>query len=180
MIPPPTITPLVNISAPLGAFAAYFSPIAQVAGALLGLVFVALTFNPKTLGMRHDPGLRSLAEQVFADFLMVMIVSLILLIPGDVVPAVSTVMALLGVLGLLRLVRSAWVLVRSHRALQSRALLLRFWLSALGNAGFILAGIYMARGTVPGIAGLALVASPLMLLVSGSRSAWFLVMRNTD
>jgi hypothetical protein len=56
----------------------YFGAVAQVSGALLGLVFVAFTLNPKALGRRE----RNLARQTFADLLMVLVTALALLLPS--------------------------------------------------------------------------------------------------
>lgn len=49
--------------------------LAQISGALLGLVFVALTFNPRLPGNGKDPVLGALAHQTFADFALLMLVS---------------------------------------------------------------------------------------------------------
>lgn len=157
----------------------YFSSVAQVSGALLGLVFVALTFNPKTPGLRHDPMLRSLAEQVFADFLMVLVVTLWLLIPHPGLRQTGAVVLVIGVAGLVRFARSGLPLLRMQHALRGR-LLQRFWLSLLGNIGFVVAGTLMYLGWQPTIAWSALVSSPILLLIGGARSAWLLVMHTAE
>jgi hypothetical protein len=62
-------------------WANFFGALAQVSGGLVGLVFVALTFNSKALGVNGDPMLGALARQTFADFLILLLVSLVMLTP---------------------------------------------------------------------------------------------------
>jgi hypothetical protein len=72
-------------------WSSFFGSIAQVSGGLVGLVFVALTFKPEMFGAAGDVGMRKLAGQVFSDFLNVLLVSLVMLIPypGPWIPASS-------------------------------------------------------------------------------------------
>lgn len=166
----------------LGQFAdaePYFSSVAQISGALLGLVFVALTFNPKSLGLRNNAAMRALAQQVFADFLLVMIVALTLLIPHTLTHEVGAVVAVVALVGLIRLARSAFVLANAERGVRFQ-LIQRFWLSLLGNVGFLAAGILLYLGTQDSAAWSALVSSPLLLLIGGARSAWLLVMHGAE
>lgn len=161
-------------------FENYFSTVAQVSGGLLGLVFVALTFNPKTLGMHHDPGMRSLAEQVLADFLLVMVAALVLLLAPHITAAnAGTTVAFLSLVGLIRIGRSAFTLFRGSRALRLR-LLHRFWLSLMGNIGFLVAGILLYEGTHLSAAWSLMVSCPVILLLGGARSAWLLVVQNAE
>lgn len=163
----------------LTAFEPFFSSVAQVSGALLGLVFVALTFNPKTMGMRHDPAMRGLAQQVFADFLMVLVVSLILLIPGDSAAMTGLPLVFIGVIGLVRILRGTLVLLRAQHALRAQ-MLHRFGLSLLGNIGLLASGILLVRHAQTLDTWTALVGSCLLMLISGARSAWLLVMQNAE
>ncbi|MGH8189843.1 MAG: hypothetical protein ACREP2_00165 [Rhodanobacteraceae bacterium] len=167
-----------DFTAQLVALQPFFSSVAQIGGALLGLIFVALTFNPKTLGMRHDPAMRGLAEQIFADFLMVMVVSLWLLVPQDDTHEIGAVVALIAVVGMVRFARNGlFPLLRDPRAAGLQTLQ-RFWLSLLGHIGFLVAGILLYQRTQPSIVWSALVSSPILLLISGARSTWLLVIRS--
>ena len=53
-----------DFAATLTSFANFFGAAAQVSGALVGLVFVALTYNSRLLGDGGHAGLRALAQQV--------------------------------------------------------------------------------------------------------------------
>ncbi len=169
---------MLDFGQQVGDFAAYFGAVAQISGSLLGLVFVALTFNPKTFALRHDIAMRSLAQQVFADFLMVMVISLFLLIPHTVARQIGLVLILSSLIGMGRIVRSVLVL---RRGTTSRPLLQRFALSLLGHIGILVAGLLLfAGGDGISMAWSALVSSPLLLLIAGSRSAWLLVTQNAE
>lgn len=167
-----------NFSQQLADFVPYFGAVAQISGGLLGLVFVALTFNLKTNELRDDIGMRSLAQQVFADFLMVMVISLLLLIPHTLARQIALVLVIIAMVGMLRIVRSVLAL---RGAATSRPLLQRFWLSMLGHLGILAAGLLLFMGGEHASAAWsALLMSPLVLLIAGCRSAWILVTQSVE
>lgn len=159
-------------------WANFFAALAQVSGALVGLVFVALTFNAKKLGIGGDPMLAALARQTFADFLLLLLVSMVMLTPH--VPAVNVglmFLVFIGV-GVLRIIYSL-VQLRAH--LRRWAILQRFVLSAIGQAMLGWAAVTMVTGLgKPGVTGSLLFAGVLPLMLSGCRSAWLLVMHGED
>lgn len=170
---------MLDFGQQVGDFAAYFGAVAQISGSLLGLVFVALTFNPKAFALRHDIAMRSLAQQVFADFLMVMVISLLLLVPHTVARQIGGILILLALVGTGRIVRSVIALRRGSTT--SRSLLWQFWLSLLGHIGILVAGLLLfAGGDNAPMAWSALVSSPVLLLTAGSRSAWLLVTQSAE
>lgn len=162
----------------LGEFSTYFGAVAQISGGLLGLVFVALTFNPQRLALRHDIAMRSLAQQVFADFLMVMVIGLLLLIPHTAAGQISLLLIVTAGVGIVRIARSVFAL---RREMSSRSMILqRFWLSLIGHAGILAAGCLLWSGGNLDALWSALLMSPLVLLIAGARSAWLLVMHSVE
>jgi hypothetical protein len=160
----------------MAAFANYFGAIAQVSGALVGLVFVALTFNNKALGKDGSPGMRALARQVFADFLMVLFLALMMLVPGVPLAQMGLFLLILSSVGILRIVRNLIELLRDSEQRHQRLLLLqRFGLSFLGSLFFLTAGIRAIQGEQDSVFWSFVASAPIMLLISGSRSAWLLV-----
>ncbi|WP_428311376.1 hypothetical protein [Hydrocarboniphaga sp.] len=161
---------------------AFFSSTAQVSGGLVGLVFVALTFKPEAMGLSGadgDIGLRKLARQTFADFINVLLVSLLMLVPYSGVQ-IGYSMALVGGLGLQRVVRSVIAVLRHRDAASKRSVLLRFWLSFLGNTALTLAGVGLGLGRIrEDIFWSLMFAALILLLISGARSAWMLVMHDS-
>jgi hypothetical protein len=160
----------------------FFSSTAQVSGGLVGLVFVALTFKPEAMGISGpggDIGMRKLARQTFADFINVLLVSLLMLVPfSGLQIGYST--AAVGLIGLHRVVRSVLSILRSGGASGRRTVLLRFWLSFLGNLSLSLAGGGLGLGMIRLDAFWSLLFTGLiLLLISGARSAWMLVMHDS-
>lgn len=157
-------------------WSAFFSAAAQVSGGLVGLVFVALTFNGKLAGA-GESGLRDLARQTFADFINVLVLSLALLVPHTQPENVCVVMTILGGFGIYRILRALLAIRRQrHAQTAARQLVQRFLLSMLGNAGLLAGGALLLQPQFNAQAfWSALFGSVLGLLVSGSRSAWLLV-----
>jgi hypothetical protein len=163
----------ITMNAALQAMAGYFSTVAQVSGGLLGLVFVAISFNTKVLGENGNPALRDLARQTFADFLVVLMVSLFGLFPVGVDLPMGVLLISIAATGTLRIARG---FVLSVRAGERRPVVLnRFGLSLLGHAGLFAAGAVALRSEldVPQFQTF-LLAATLILLIAGSRSAWIL------
>lgn len=159
----------------------FFSSVAQVSGGLVGLIFVALTFNGR-LGSQGDAALRDLARQTFADFLSILVLSLVFLVPHTLPANIALFTILLGALNALRILRA---LIRIRRGTAAGkagwTLLQRFLLSMIGNAGLVLAGILLSKFPDGGPAFWSTIfASFVGLLLSGARSAWLLVVPDAD
>ncbi len=155
----------------------FFGALAQVSGALVGLVFVALTFNAKQLGIGGDPMLGALARQTFADFILLLFVSMLMLTPHVPEWNAGAVLLMFVGVGLVRLLRS---LSRLRAHLRRWAILQRFVLSAVGQGVLGYAGIELVRGGAGDHIGSLLIAAVLPLLLSGCRSAWLLVMHDRE
>lgn len=154
-------------------WANFFSALAQVSGALVGLVFVALTFNAKKLGIGGDPMLGALARQTFADFLLLLLISMLMLTPHVPAANVGMMFLVFVAFGIARILYSLLQL-RAH--LRRWAILQRFVLSAVGQVMLGWAGATLILGNAdPGASGSLLIAGILPLMLSGCRSAWLLV-----
>ena len=90
----------------IASLANYFGAIAQVSGGLVGLMFVALTFNIRTLGLRGDPPLRTLAQQTLSDFLLVLVLSLAMLVPNMRADNLGALLCIVGATGVARAAHS--------------------------------------------------------------------------
>jgi hypothetical protein len=155
----------------------FFSALAQVSGGLVGLVFVALTFNPKKLGAGGDPMLGELARVTFSDFLVLLMVSLLMLVPHATVSSLGGAFVAVGATGALRILHSL-VRLRAHlRPGQVRwGIVPRFILSVLGHLLNVVIGLLLLRGKPDtDVIGSLLVSTVVLLLLSASRSAWLLV-----
>lgn len=155
--------------------------LAQVSGGLVGLVFVALTFNAKALGVGGDPMLGALARQTFADFLLLLLVSLVMLTPHTAAANVGLIFLAFSVVDTLRILRN---LLRLRRHLRGSAgnweITRRFLLSALAHLLLAGVGIGLLSHADPGLSGSLLFSGVMLLLLSGCRSAWLLVMQDLN
>lgn len=155
----------------------FYGAAAQVSGGLVGLVFVGLTFHAQRLRESHNRDLQDLAVQTFQDFLQVLIISLVMLVPDMPVGGVALSMLLFSGFALVR----AWLRFRAVMRAQANArgaVRLRFGLSVMGQLLLVAAGILLLPGLPPeqqANALLMIFASVMILMVSGSRSAWFLI-----
>jgi hypothetical protein len=158
-------------------WSAFFSAVAQVSGGLVGLVFVALTFNTRTLGVDGDPMLKALAQQTFGDFVMLLLVSLVMLVPHPLALSVGLTILLFSTVDMVRIVRN---LLRLRRHLRGPggdwAITRRFVLSGLARLLLGWMGVLLIRDAAgPDAIGSMLFGGVMMLLLSGCRSAWLLV-----
>ena len=155
----------------------FFSAMAQISGSLVGLVFVALTLNPRLLGAGRDPILGILARQTFSDFILLLLVSLVMLTPHLPADVVGEIILTIAVANVLRVVVSLW-LQRAELFGRASGWLLpkRFIPSFVGYVMLGWVGVELMFGdSAPGKTGTLLLLGILMLLLSGCRSAWLLV-----
>ncbi|MDB5986395.1 MAG: hypothetical protein JWR16_1448 [Nevskia sp.] len=154
----------------------FFSSTAQVSGGLVGLVFVAMTLKPELLGAAGDVGMRTLARQTFADFLNVLLVSLLMQVPYSATQ-IGGFLAVVGIVGGHRVLRGVIAVVRAAPTPHSRGpVMQRLILSLLGNAALLIAGALLLLGTTRvDIFWTLLFTGMITLILSGSRSAWLLV-----
>ena len=108
------------------------------AAALLGLLFVSVSVRAEQiLGARHSHA-RRIAEQAFQNYLAVLMVSLVSLMPN--VGTISLGFTLLYMLG----IWAAWVVIRLHqtlmnwRAERTRLLTLRRYIASIGGFGTLI------------------------------------------
>ena len=163
-------------------WAGFFSALAQVSGSLVGLVFVALTFNSRILGVGGNPMLAALAQQTFADFLLLLLISLLMLVPHTAAGNVGLMFVLLSAVDMVRILRNLMSL-RSRLGTPSGGwqIARRFLLSGLAHVQILWVGIELIRGNQsPDLTGSLLFSGIVLLLFSGCRSAWLLVVHQAE
>lgn len=155
----------------------FFGAMAQISGSLVGLVFVALTFNRQLLGDGKDPILGLLARQTFADFILLLLVSLVMLTPHMAAQDVGEFILALALLDVLQVTVGLWKQrAKLFRRATGWTLPQRFVLSIVGRVMLGWVGIELVRSD-DGAAkiDLMLLSGVVMLLLSGLRSAWLLL-----
>lgn len=158
------------------AWSGFFAAIAGASASLLGLLFVAVSVNADdTIGPGRENS-RRLAEQAFQNYLAVLLVALLALIP-DITPrmlglATATVM---GVWTALNLVRLSHSLRNRQEAGFNRTALRRHLISLFGSGLLIFAAYEMYRGRTDDRIFFA--AALIVLLSSATMVAWEFLLR---
>jgi hypothetical protein len=72
---------LSNFSGAMEALHPFYSLLGEAAATLLGLLFVSVTFNPQILDPTASPVQRRYAENIFRQFVFLLWISLVMLLP---------------------------------------------------------------------------------------------------
>lgn len=152
----------------------FYATVAGLSATLLGLLFVGLGLNPRIIAADGPTGMRILAAQTFHNFLVLLVISLIALIPDDTAHTLAITLLIVGVQGV---VRVAVDLRRARRDPdpQWRALesLTRYVSPALAYAICLWLVIDLWDGVPDALGGI--VAVVFLLLMSAAINCWNLL-----
>ncbi len=152
----------------------FFAAVAGVSATLVGLLFVSLALNPLVMGDRRPAGLRTWAGQTFHNFLVVLTVSLVALIPQLSVIALAATLLIVGGLGVIRVASD----VRRTRtdpdpSWRQRSALMRFASPLAGYLCCLWAAVGVWRGDFDELGWL--VGFVFFLMFSAASSCWDLL-----
>jgi hypothetical protein len=154
----------------------FYDVVAGVAATLLGLLFVSVSLNAEVILGGKNKHAKRLAEQAFQNYLGVLVIALLVLIPG--ISGKDFGISLFS----LSLAWVAWVLVRAfqsataHRGISSRFVLLRRFVAPVAAFGILAySGFEMWSG--PGDVHGSMAAGVIMLLLSATIVAWDLLIK---
>jgi hypothetical protein len=154
----------------------FFATVATAAAALTGLLFVSLSLNRDRLKGTRAADVISIARNTFGDFLYVLMISLVFLVPHPVPLGLTVALLVLG------LASGAGIIVREasrprrrrKRMNQLKLILRRIGLPALASIGLIVVAIEIALDHYVAIYGLVAVIAAL--LVTACWNAWQLLL----
>ena len=165
---------LMTFAQQMAAWSVFYATVAALSGTFIGLVFVALSLNPRIMVASGPSGLRILAAQTFRRFLMILVIALVALIPDDSALALLLTLLIIGVVGVIRLVNDVrqvrldpdphWSTEQSFLRYVSPAIA---YLLAIGLAIDLHDGGSNALGGIAAIMGL--------LLISAAADCWDLL-----
>jgi hypothetical protein len=154
----------------------FYEMIGGAAATLLGLLFVSVSLNAETiLGSEHKHSKR-LAEQAFQNYLTVLIVSLLVVMPG--ITSVSMGYTLLSVCA----IWSVWAIVRMIQAArhmpegESRIGPLRRYISTLVGFGMLIYSAYLMMTGSHDYTGYT-AAGVMLLIISATVVSWELLIK---
>jgi hypothetical protein len=156
------------------AWIAFYTALAGASATLLGLLFVSVSVNAQTILGPGHAHLRWLAEQAFQNYLLVLLISLLVFVPGF--DSFNFAVVALS----FSLFRGALIVPRIYKALsattgEERLKSFRRYVATIIGFGMVL---YACIGILMGRSGLTLAASGMVtLLLAATVSAWELLIR---
>jgi hypothetical protein len=160
----------------MSAWHEFYDMVGGAAATLLGLLFVSVSLNAEIILGGKNKHSKRLAEQAFQNYIGVLVISLVILVPG--ITAVDFGNSLLW----MSLVWGCWVVVRAfqsavaHPAGISRFMSLRRFLVPIVAFGLLVyAGFWMAKGQNGFEARIAI--GVILLLVSATTVSWELLIK---
>jgi hypothetical protein len=149
------------------------------AATLVGLLFVALSLHLRTVV--SQPDVRALASVTLTDFICVLLVALLTLVPADRASAIGFELFLIAVLNLPRTIPIARAAFARERGgvLHPTLLLRRFGLSLAAYLGLAAVGVLFVTGEIDNALGW-LVGVTLALLLTALRNTWDLLVTVAD
>jgi hypothetical protein len=139
------------------------------------LIFVSLSLNWERLKGVRSETVVGMARRTFANFLYVLMVSLVFLVPHQLPISLTVALLVLGITrgaGLIREAAVLWKAPASRR--DNRTLFREIGLPAVASIGLILVAIYVAFGKTDAMYGLVVVIAAL--LGNACWNAWLLLM----
>jgi hypothetical protein len=153
----------------------FFAAVATAAATLTGLLFVSLSLNRERLRGETAHLTLSIARNTFGDFLYVLMIALVFLVPHQVPVGLTVALLVLGVASGLGVVLRETRQLRSHsrRSLDMRWLLRQVGLPILASLGLVWVAVEIGLHHYTAIFGLVVVIAAL--LVSACWNAWLLL-----
>ncbi len=152
----------------------FFATVATVSATLTGLLFVSLSLNRERLTGKRSEVVLASARLTFSDFLYVLMIALVFLVPHPIPLSLAVALLVLGIsrgIGLIRDYIRHWK--RGKRKLNALAALRELGLPAIACAGLIAIAITSLLGITDGIYGLVGVIAALLL--TACWRAWLLL-----
>ena len=141
--------------------------------ALLGLLFVALTIQIRSITAKEHPELRGTAELILGNFVIILVVSFVALVPAQTKLSLGIDLAIVGLYGGIRTVYQVFYVRRYGIGLGPHFRLLTVSTAALASAGLIVIGAIVASGRDEPFAFVAFIV--IILAVVATRGAWDLL-----
>ncbi len=158
----------------LAEWQVFYSTVALTSVTIAGLLFVSLSINREAVrGGGQGLSLR-LAREGFGDFLYVLMIGLVFLVPHQVPIGLAVALFVLGLARGVGLVRRA-LRTANDRSQEIKAgqTLREVALPSIASVGLLVVGVEVVRGDMLAIYGLVFVIATL--LATASRNAWLLL-----
>jgi hypothetical protein len=157
----------------------FYSTVALASVTLAGLLFVSLSLHHEAIKRGQDARMLRLARGSFGDFLYLLMLGLVFLVPHQAPFGLAVALFVLGAARGIGILREMLHLVRSRAGWWRGGNVLReIALPALASLGLIAVGVEVLRGDV--LAMYALVFVVAALLATASWNAWLILVEEHD
>jgi hypothetical protein len=152
----------------------FYSAIAGAAATLVGLLFVSLALNPAMMSDTGPNGLRIWSAQTFHNFLIVLAIALVALIPDISPTGFAIPLAIFGIQGIYRVVTDFRTAYQDPNPIwHGRIILARFGTPAIAYGILIWSAFLSYRADDDALGWLVVVI--FLLVISASSSCWELL-----
>ena len=163
----------------LSNWQAFYATVATSAATLTGLLFVALSINLEKLKGTDGARRLRIARRSFGDFLYILMIGLVFLVPNQVPAGFSLALLVLAASRVIGLVRQAIKERRGRPRAQSAIQVVReYGLPVIASLGLVAVGVAALAGRYEAFAGLVGVIAAL--LASASWNAWILLVQEGE
>jgi hypothetical protein len=154
----------------------FFSTVTLASATLAGLLFVSLSIRQERMKGQGNNRVLRLARGSFGDFLYVLMLGLVFLVPHQAPIGLAVALFVLGASRGVGLVRQG---VRSLRSTSGGAAPIReIALPALAALGFMIVGVEVLLGNMNAVYGLVIVIAAL--LTTASWNAWLILVAEDE
>jgi hypothetical protein len=154
----------------------FYSTVAAASATLTGLLFVSLSIHLEKIKSQAGALMLRTAQRSFEDFLYVLMIALVFLVPHPVPIGLAIALFVLAGARIFGLIRQAIRVARDpRRHLTVTEALREYALPSLACLGLIVVGAEVLRGDIESIFALVLVIAAL--LSTASWNAWLLLVQ---
>jgi hypothetical protein len=151
----------------------FYATVGAASAALTGLLFVSLSLNRERLRGKKAEMTKRIARRTFGDFLYVLMISFVFIVPHQVPYSLGIALLVLGLSRGMGLLREGF---RNHqkKSAKKRNILQEILLPLTASLGLLLVAVFVVFEKMNALYGLVIVIAAL--LVSACWNAWMLLM----
>jgi hypothetical protein len=151
----------------------FYATVSAASATLTGLLFVSLSLNRERLNGKKANKIKSIARQTFGDFLYVLMISLVFIVPHQVPISLTVALLVLGISRGIGFIHEAAISLK-NRSMGLQLVIKEIGLPFTASVGLIIVAIAVFFGNFTAIYGLVAVIAAL--LVTACWNAWLLLM----
>ena len=150
----------------------FYATVAAASATLTGLLFVSLSLNRERLRGKKAHKVIAMARQTFGDFLYILMISLVFIVPHQIPISLTIALLVLGFSRGIGLIRESTVSLK-NKSISLPLVIKEIGLPITASLGLIIVAIAISMGMTNAIYGLVAVIAAL--LITACWNAWLLL-----